>query len=245
MSRVALPPVGRIDVAAEYAELRTRRVNYSVGEVDQDSWNHDVYRSPLSAERPGPPEPAGVWERACRLVESYQFTTPEIVRAFYDPHAPLLGRDMLLQGRFYGLRFYLGVRVTSIIDETRKDEQRLWGWAYETLEGHLERGRISYEVVKDLRTGTVEFVITAYSQLAPTVDLVTRLGWRAFGRRTQLRFYDACGVRLHDLVTASGPAPTPLLLPAGDGELVLAPADAQRQWLDRLALHRSRPGEIQ
>jgi len=52
-------------------------------------------------------------------VSEYEFADARIVRAVYRGGDDLLGRDMLLEGRFCGLRFYLGVRVTGMIDETR------------------------------------------------------------------------------------------------------------------------------
>lgn len=58
---------------------------------------------------------------------------------------------MLLEGRFFGLRFYLGVRITGVIDEERDAGDgpvRVWGWWYQTLQGHLEQGRLSYEVCR-------------------------------------------------------------------------------------------------
>jgi hypothetical protein len=53
---------------------------------------------------------------------------------------------MLLEARFFGLRFYVGVRVTGVIDEERATGDgpaQVWGWCYQTLEGHLEQGRLS------------------------------------------------------------------------------------------------------
>ena len=77
---------------------------------------------------------------------------------------------MLLEGRFFGLRFYLGVRVTGVFDEERDADdgpERVWGWCYQTLQGHLEQGRLSYEVIKNLATGQVAFRVTGYSRRAP------------------------------------------------------------------------------
>ena len=73
----------------------------------------------LGTERPGDPEADGCWETACQLVRDYQFAAPEIIRAVYRPSAALLGRDMLLEGRFLGLRFLMGVRVTEVVDTRR------------------------------------------------------------------------------------------------------------------------------
>ncbi|MEV5175372.1 DUF1990 family protein [Streptomyces flaveolus] len=234
---------GRLDATQVWRDLADARVNYSADEVRRPAWNIDVHRTALAKERPGPPEPGGPWEQACRLVRDYEFSPPEIVRALYDPASPLLGRDMLLEARFHGIHFYCGVRVTEVVDETREGTGRVWGWAYETLEGHLERGQATYEVVKRQDTGEVSFVVTCHSQGAPTLDRVTSLGWRLFGRRTQLRFYRRCAARLRLFVEAAlrgqDPLPGP---PPAYGRLVCAPSDARTHRLDALALHRVTPG---
>jgi uncharacterized protein (UPF0548 family) len=237
----------RIDPRPVLAAQRSREVNFDPREVD-GSWHHDTSRTTLGTEAPGPPEPGGVWQTACRLVEAYEFADPAIIRAVFAVDAPLQSRDMLLEGRFAVLRFYFGVRVTDVIDEERpcggdpSTHDRIWGWAYETLEGHLERGRMSYEVVKHQDTGVVELVIKAYSEGAPTLGPVTALGWRVFGRRTQLRFYRACGRRLAKLVQVhvgqAQPVPPRRIV---DG-LVLAPSAAQPSWWRGISIRRHQPG---
>jgi uncharacterized protein (UPF0548 family) len=204
-------------------------------------WNFDTHRRFLAREAPGPPEPGGAWDIARALVRDYEFSDPDRVRAVYDGREELLGRNMLLEGRFYGLRFDMGVRVTVVIDETREGDRRVWGWGYETLEGHLERGRMTYEVNKDMSSGTVEFVITGFSQDDPALDPVLRLGWRLFGRATQLGFYRRCGARMYELVQAR--------LADGRGApgerrhdgLLLAPSDARPGPFERFALRIDHP----
>ena len=245
MSTVRL--LDRIDPRPVLEAQRTRKVNFDPREVD-DSWHHDTSRTTLGAEAPGPPEPDGVWRTACRLVEAYEFADPRIIRAVFAADAPLQGRDMLLEGRFAVLRFYFGVRVTDVIDEERprdgdpSAQDRIWGWAYETLEGHLERGRMSYEVVKHQDSGAVELVIKAYSELAPALGVVTATGWRVFGRRTQLRFYRMCGRRLATFVRLhlgeDQPVPQRRIV---DG-LTLAPSDAEPSWWHRVSVRRHQPG---
>ncbi|WP_415654125.1 DUF1990 family protein [Saccharomonospora xinjiangensis] len=234
---------GRLDVVRAWADLAEAGVNYSQAEVRRPGWNIDTHRSGLPGERPGVPEPGGPWELACALVRDYDFTPPEIVRAVYDPRGPLLGRNLLLQARFHLMHFYCGVRITEVLDESRDNGDRVWGWAYETLDGHLERGKVTYEVIKHQRSGEVEFVASSYSQGAPTLDRVTFLGWRLFGRRTQLRFYRRCGERLREFVSAQSRGeeifPGPRLRA---GHLVCAPKDATPHRWDALALHRVAPG---
>lgn len=237
-------PLGHVDYAALVHDLRDRRINYDPEEVRPPGWNFDTHRWPLPREQPGPPEPGGVWEVASRLVRDYEFSPPDLVRAVYHRREPLLGRNMLLEARFYGLRYYLGVRVTAVVDESRPGGQRVWGWAYETLERHLERGRVRYEVVKHVDTGLVEFVVTAYSQPAPTLGPLTRLGWSLFGRRTQLSFYRKAGRRLLELVgdvLAGVPVPTATAPTLEIEDLVLAPSGTAPHPLERLTVRLPDP----
>lgn len=235
--------LGSIDYVTALAELRNRGINYAPSEVRPPEWNFDVHRSLVGHERPGPPEPHAVWETACDLVRDYEFTPPELIRAVYHRLDPLLGRNLLLEGRFFALRFYMGVRITVLVDETR-DQQKVWGWAYQTLEHHLERGKVTYEVVKHLDSGQVEFVVSCQSQRSPTVGPILRLGWLLFGRRTQLRFYRRCGQRLRDLVRASltgTPVPVAARSPLTIDDLVLVPSGVEPHPLDRFAIHQHNP----
>src|SRR4029450_3129552 len=112
--------------------------------------------APPPPNPPGPPQPGGPWERARELMRDYEFADPAIVRAVYRPDRPLEGRDMLLEVRFWGLRFRFGVRVGGVIDESRTVDGRdvcVWGWSYSTLQGHLEMGQMEYEVWKWLGAG--------------------------------------------------------------------------------------------
>ncbi|MFE3165333.1 DUF1990 family protein [Streptomyces sp. NPDC059224] len=230
---------GRVDAARVLRDLADARVNYAVEEVRRPAWNIDTYGAALPAEGPGLPDPGGTWERACRFVRDYEFSPPRIVRAVYDPEQPLLGRDMLLEARFYGLHFYCGVRVTEVVDRWSGDA-RVWGWAYETLEGHLERGKVAYEVVKRCDTGEVSFVVSCYSQGSPALGRVVRLGWQLFGRPTQSRFYRECIARLQRFVESAPDQPPGRS--TRTGQLVWAPSDARAYRLDALAIHRVAPG---
>ena len=140
--------IGHIDVAAALDGLRRLSVNYDEADAPvaqhRGNWHVDNPRTHIAREPAGPPVPAGAWEIACELVRAYEFADPNIMRAVYRPAEELLGRDMLLEGRFLAFRFYLGVRVTEVVDEIR-DGKRVWGWGYQTLEGHLEQGKLIYE----------------------------------------------------------------------------------------------------
>jgi uncharacterized protein (UPF0548 family) len=237
---------GSVDEAAALDELRHRTVNYDPARAPEDGradghWHVDSDDTVIGREPPGPPVPGGIWETGCTLVREYEFAEPRILRAVYRAGGELAGRDMLLEGRFSVLRFYLGVRVTGVIDETSETE-RVWGWSYQTLEGHLEQGRLSYEVIKDTATGRVVFRVRGYSRMAPIPSPVVRWGFRLFGRWTQRRFYQAIHRRLGGLIQAAqcgAPLPAPAVRPDG---LVLAPSGTAPRPLERLARSWLHPG---
>ena len=191
-------------------ELHERSVNFDL-EQRQDftaanGWKIDEYHQALPAEPPGPPVPNGSWEVACRLARNYEFADPAIVRAVYDVGQQLQERTMLLEARFHGLRFRLGVRSGGVRDDTRDVDGRhvrVWGWNYRTLKGHLEMGQIDYEVWKWLDSGDVEFRISAFSRPASIPNPLVRLGFRLFGRREQVKFAHHACERMAELTAAA------------------------------------------
>jgi uncharacterized protein (UPF0548 family) len=193
------------------AELGTAELNFTLLPPDQYTpergWHADAVSQPLPAEAPGEPAPRGSWEIARRLVEGYAMADPALVRAIWDPAAPLLGRELLLELRLYRLlSVHAGVRVTRVWDETRaRDgrEERVFGFEYATLTGHVEMGRMDFEVCKRLDDGAVDFRLHAHSRPSGDGPLWVRLGFRLFGRREQLRFYARCCDRMARL-TARG-----------------------------------------
>jgi uncharacterized protein (UPF0548 family) len=110
---------------------------------------------------------------------------------------------MLLEVRFWGLRFHLGVRVTRVVDVTREVDGRgvrVWGWAYATLQGHLEAGEMGFEVWKWLDSGTVEFRVHVVSRPGRIPNPLIRIGFRLFARRAQVRFAKRSCERMAGLV---------------------------------------------
>ncbi|HZR53010.1 MAG TPA: DUF1990 family protein [Streptosporangiaceae bacterium] len=244
--------LGRVDESAALDELPLLAINYDPARapdagsaVVDGHWHVDSGATLIGREGPGPPEPGGAWELACRLVSQYEFADAKILRAVYRQGSGLLGRDMLLEARFCGLRFYVGVRITGVIDEERTagdGPERAWGWCYQTLEGHLEQGRLSYEVIKNLSTGRVTFRVAGYSRPAPIQNPGIRLGFWLFGRRMQERFYRNIRARMAELVRA-GQEGRPMPAPAmrSDG-IVLAPSGARPHPIERLTRSWLHPG---
>jgi uncharacterized protein (UPF0548 family) len=190
------------------AELHHKRVNYDpdTPHPREDGWRYDDYCRRLPSEDPGEPADGGPFRIAQQLLRNYQVADPHIVRAHYDQDAPLEGRDMLLELRFLVFRTYAGCRVGKITDEERTVDGRrvrIWGWPYQTLEGHIEQGEMNWEVWKWLDTGEVEFRIHSYSRMVRVRNPFMRLGVRLFGQRERRRYLSAACTRI-DRLTRDG-----------------------------------------
>jgi uncharacterized protein (UPF0548 family) len=192
-------------------------VNYDPTALDldhpPDGWTVDRRAQPLVAEAPGEPEPGGSFEIACRLIRGYEFADPSLVRAFYDPDAPLQGRTMLLQLRALGLvSVHVGVRVVEVYDDARELDgrrARCFGWAYRTLEGHVERGQMDWQIWKWIDTGEVEFRVHAVSRVARIDNPVIWAGFRILRRYERRQFLDSTGRRMRELTERAVRDPAP------------------------------------
>ncbi len=212
-------------VQRKLGDLRRRGYNFDPARAHEytpeNGWHRDDLSQALVPERPGPPAAGGSWDTARRLMRGYEFADPSIVRAYYDPHEPLEGRTMLLELRFRGLvRFDVGTRVVSVYEQDRERDGRwgrVWGWAYRTLEGHLEQGQMDWEVWKWRDSGEVDFRIHSYSRRAPDRNFVIRFGFWLFGRREQVAFQHSTLNRMERLTRAAL---------RGEGEAVRREAEA-------------------
>ncbi len=196
-------------VQAQLQRLHDLKLNFAPADlpaVARDAWHVDDHRRTLPPEPPGDPVRHGSFEIAKLLLCDYEFADPGRIRAYYRADAPLEGRDMLLEIRYLILRVRVGVRIGAVFDEVREiagRSARVWGWAYRTLEGHLERGQMDYQIWKWLDTGEVEYRIHAVSQMAEIRNPILSLGFRLVGRREQVQFARRCTERMDRLVNAS------------------------------------------
>mgnify|MGYP003869298879 CR=1 FL=1 len=159
--------------------------------VEANGWHVDAREIALPSEAPGAPEPEGAFAVASRVLLEYGFTPQRLIRGTFDPQAPLALRPMLLTATYLWMTFELAVRVTRVIDERRvgaHGEEQVWGYSYQTLAGHLERGEITFELTKHIASGQVVFRIHSYSQTGHVPNLLHRIGFRLVGRRLQKRF---------------------------------------------------------
>jgi uncharacterized protein (UPF0548 family) len=198
------PPAIRRRLAA----LSTKPLNFDLAELERaqpgDGWKVTHLCQALPAERPGDPEHGGSFEVAQGLMRSYEFADPKVVRAYYDPRHPLEGRDMLLELKALGLvHVFAGVRVGDVYEHTRRfrhREVRVWGWNYRTLEGHIERGQMDWEVWKWLDSGEVEFRVHSLSRDAGITNPVLWLGYRVLRGHERAAFLDGTKRRMREFV---------------------------------------------
>lgn len=180
----------------------TKRDSY----VAAAGWHVDAREILLPSEPPGEPQERGAFAAACNILQAYTFTPQRLIRGSFDPAAPLLERPMLLTAQFLWMRFELGVRVSRVIDETRVVDggsERVWGYSYHTLAGHLERGEITFEIAKVLDTGAVKFRIHSFSQSGHIANWFYRIGFRLVGRRLQRRFAEQSLTNMRQLVVSA------------------------------------------
>lgn len=195
------------DVQRRLAALAHAPVNFDPAALDLDSpptgWHVDDRCQPLPPEPPGDPVPYGSWDVACRLIQGYEFADPSLVRAHYDRDAPLQGRTMLLELRALNLvSIHVGVRVADVYDEVRTRDARdarVFGWAYRTLQGHVEMGQMDWQVWKWLDTGEVQFRVYAVSRTAPIANPVIRLGFWLLRGHERSVFLDSTETRMRSL----------------------------------------------
>ncbi len=159
--------------------------------VAATGWNVDAREVPLPPEAPGEPLSNASFAAACTILAQYSFPPPRLIRGRFDPAAALDGRAMLLTATYLWMTFDLPVRVSRVIDSRRSTPEGIehaWGYSYQTLAGHLERGEITFEIIKTLQTGAVRFRIASFSQTNHIANLIHRIGFRFVGRRLQARF---------------------------------------------------------
>ena len=186
-------------VRRRLAALPNKPLNFDPASLEHASpatgWTITDLCQALPSEPPGAPTERGSWQIARRLMRGYEFADPSIVRAYYDPEAPLQGRNMLLKLQALGIaHLYVGVRVGDVYEEVQElegDRACVWGWNYRTLEGHLEMGQMDWEVWKWLGDGRVEFRVHAVARVAQIRDPIVRLGFYLLREHERQAFLDS------------------------------------------------------
>lgn len=199
--------MNRERIQRRLASLAHTPVNYDPATLDLEhppaDWHVDDRCQPLAAEPPGEPVPGGSWDIARRLIRGYEFADPSLVRAHYDHDHPLEGRVMLLELRALNLvSVHVGVRVVHVYDEIREHagrQARVFGWAYRTLQGHVEQGQMDWQVWKWTDSGEVQFRVHAVSRPAPVANPIIRIGFWLLRNHERAVFLNSTDTRMQSL----------------------------------------------
>jgi uncharacterized membrane protein/uncharacterized protein (UPF0548 family) len=192
-------------------QARALRPNFSASPEEQTleaGWCQVCSRTVVGRERPGPPEPGGLFERARWVLETGDFSDPRIVDWHFEPDSPLRGRTVLLELKVRALRYLCAVRV----GDTRSEgdaSRSIFGFSFETLEGHIEAGREWFLLTKEHASGEVRFRIEASWRPGQSPNWWSRLGFLLVGRRYQRAWHRLTHVRLREL-TLQHPGLPPL-----------------------------------
>ncbi len=170
---------------ANLADLAHRTVNFDVPPAQmtaENGWTVDGAEAPIGTEPPGPPVEDGFYARAKQALINYDFSDPSIVVGHFDPNVPFVGRDMLLEMKVLGFRFLGGVRVHGVREES-DDGGTTFGFRYDTLQGHIERGFEWFLLTKDHATGSIDFAIEAHWCMGDFPNLWSKVGFKLLGER--------------------------------------------------------------
>jgi uncharacterized protein (UPF0548 family) len=197
------------------ADLEHRRVSFDTPPEEmtrENGWTVDGADTVIDMEPPGLPQPDGVFERAKQGLINYDFSDPRIVEGHFDPEVPFVGRNILLEIKIWGLRFLNGARVHSVRDVSN-EEHSIFGFRYDTLEGHIERGYEWFLLTKNHQTGEVWFKIEAHWRLGDFPNWWSKIGFKLIGERFRTLWRHRAPLRLREV--AHRPVEKPVAPPGG------------------------------
>ncbi|NMO18367.1 DUF1990 family protein [Pyxidicoccus fallax] len=185
----------------ERARALRRNFEAGDGEMTMDAgWSQVHSVGVLGHEPPGPPRPDGIFERSRKVLETFDFSDPRIVRWHFSAEEPLKGRTVLLELKSLDqkLRYLCAVRVGGTRLE-HGEKCSVYGFSFETLQGHIECGREWFLLKKDHESGEVKFHIEAAWRPGEFPNWWSRLGFTMVGRRYQRAWHRLTHVRLREL----------------------------------------------
>ncbi|MET0552375.1 MAG: DUF1990 domain-containing protein [Vicinamibacteria bacterium] len=106
-----------------------------------------------------------VWDRAVTELRRYEIFPPERMRFSIctSDHRVAENATIVQQVTFGPVALVTAVRVTNLFDSS-SDTERRSGFTYATLKGHPERGTATFQIVHDLETASLKFVIETWSR---------------------------------------------------------------------------------
>lgn len=201
------------ELTAHIEKLRKVQSNFPAegpeSQMTGSAWRRYYTEAEIGWEEPGPPRENGAFFTAWKAITEYQFSDPGIVTAHFDPHDELEGRTMLLELKVLGLRYLCGTRVTGVQKNSGPNET-VYGFRYDTLEGHFEVGSEWFLLTKKHDTGDIMFRISASWRPGQFPNWWSRTGFEILGRRYQLAWHRLAYVRLREILGSGGRKMVPI-----------------------------------
>lgn len=174
---------------ARMDELSARQPNFDADEArmtGEHGWSHYHSEAVIAHEQDG----TAMFERARVALASYQFSDPTIVLAHFDPNSPLLMRRLLLEIKVLGLHYLCPAVVHKV-----RDEASVYGFRYDTLEGHIEQGVEWFLITRDA-AGAIRFRIEARWREGDFPNWWSRAGFTLLSGPYQRRWHRRAHRRL-------------------------------------------------
>ena len=193
------------EIASRLASIEDLPVNFRDDPAEltsQRGWNSYYSEAMIAREPPGEPVPGGPFRRAEVGVANYQFSDPAIVVAHFETGSRLLGRRMLLEMKAFRLVRYLAGVVVGAVRFEEQNGRYVFGYRYDTLLGHIERGAEWFLLTKDGVTGEITFRIEAGWLPGHFPNWWSRLGFRWVGPYYQRRWHQSAHHRLAGIAHA-------------------------------------------
>lgn len=166
-----------VELEARVSRRSASSVNFEGDELDMtntNGWSHYYSEAVIARDAD-----ALSFVRARVALGNYRFSDPAIVVAHFVPDSELLERRILLEIRVLGLRYLCPAVVTRI-----RDEANIYGFRYDTLEGHIERG-VEWFVLTRNAGGEITFRIEALWRRGNLPNWWSRVGFALLGKRYQ------------------------------------------------------------
>lgn len=181
------------------SDLSDLSYNFDLNYLNSESpgWYHDRYCERIDISKIASTATAPIIiKRIKEYLKNYKFPDPKLVRSYFDPNSNMEGRNMLIEGKFLWVKVYFPVRISEVID-TRDS----FGYSYRTLEGHWEKGQISF-FINAINKYAVEIKIESVSQPAHIERWDYRIGFKLFGRYLQRKFAKSCIKRIKSRINS-------------------------------------------
>lgn len=190
------------ELKARIASLQGVRRSFDESESEMTGdagWYHYHSEAVIA---PDDAEPA-CFDRARTALANYAFSDPGIVVAHFDPDSQLLLRRFLLEIKVLGLRYLCPAVVNQV-----RDEAHVFGFRYDTLEGHIEQG-VEWFLLTRTDDGRIRFRIEARWRTGEMPNWWTRVGFAVLSSYYQRRWHRQAHRRMSRLARYGSVGPPP------------------------------------